>query len=159
MSKANRECYTCSSKYYYCPSCPSSIKKKESYYNMFCSERCSKIFKTLTNENFKKITTEQCKKELLDLNVSLNESFKNNIKKHIEKVMGHKESLIEVVEDVKIEEDLNEFDAVDTLQVYSEENAIVEVQTEENEIKKMKYASKKRSKKSKNSEVDFKMSE
>lgn len=158
MSKANRECYTCSSKYYYCPNCPSSTKK-ESYYNMFCSERCSKIFKTLTNETFKKVTTEQCKEELLNLNISLNESFKDGVKKHIEKVMGHKEFSIEKIENVKVEEDLNEFDTVDVLPVYSEENVIDEAQTEENEIKKMKYASKKRSRKSKNSEVDFKMSE
>lgn len=158
MSKANRECYTCSSKYYYCPSCPSSTKK-ESYYNMFCSERCSKIFKTLTNETFKKITTEQCKEELLNLNIALNESFKDGVEKHIKKVMGHEESLIKTIEDIKVEENLNEFDTVDDISINTEEDVVDEIQTEENEIKKIKYASKKRSRKSKNSEVDFKMSE
>ena len=83
MAKANRECYTCSSKYYYCPSCPSS-DKKESYYNMFCSERCSKIFKTLTDQTFKHITIEECQNKLNELNVQLTDSYKENIKKHIE---------------------------------------------------------------------------
>ena len=158
MSKANRECYTCSSKYYYCPSCPSGIKK-ESYYNMFCSERCSKIFKTLTDETFKKITTEQCKEELNKLNVTLSESFKSSVANHIKRVIGHEESLIEKIEDVKIEESLNELDTVNEESISIEEVEVAEVQTDNNEFKKMKYATKKRNKRLKNSEVDFKMSE
>lgn len=157
MSKTNRECYTCSSKYYYCPSCPSSVKK-ESYYNMFCSERCSKIFKTLTDETFKKITTEQCKEELINLNVSLNEYFKDGIKKHIKKVMGHETCLIEKIEDVKIEENYDEFNIIDDISINTED-VNINMLTEEDEIKKIKYAPKKRSKRSKNSEVDFKVSE
>ena len=57
--------------------------KKEIFYNMFHCERCSKIFKTLTDETFKHLTTAQCKEELLKLNVSANEEFKDGIKKHI----------------------------------------------------------------------------
>lgn len=158
MAKANRECYTCSSKYYYCPNCQSGIKKG-SYYNMFCSERCSKIFKTLTNETFKHITTEQCKEELGSLNVKLSESFKDSIKKHIEKVMRHGESLIEKIEDIKIEENSDEQNTAENELANVENSIIVDASTEENEIKKIKYATKKRNKRLKNSEVDFKMSE
>jgi hypothetical protein len=124
MAKANRFCYTDNKPYYYCPSCPSE-GKKESFYNMFCCERCSKIFHILTDETFKHITTEQCKKELLLLGVTTEEAFKENINKHIKKVFDY---------EVPIE-----------LQTTN----TIEEKTEE---KKINYVPKKR--KSKNSEVD-----
>ena len=88
MSKANRICYTDNTPYYYCPTCPSE-RKKESFYNMFCCERCSKIFMLLTDENFHRITTEQCKHELLKLNVTPEENFKEGIKLHIQRVLAY----------------------------------------------------------------------
>lgn len=100
MAKANRECYSCGQKYYYCPQCSNEMKKA-SFYNMFCCERCSKIFKTLTNESFKKISTSDCKKELLNLNVSLDEEFKGSVKKHIERVL----SFIDETEQIKEEKE------------------------------------------------------
>ena len=96
MAKANRECYTCGQHYHYCPTCPSE-KKKETFYNMFCCERCSKIFKTLTDETFKYITTAQCKEQLIKLNVSTNEEFKDGIKKHIKRVFDYKEPIVETI--------------------------------------------------------------
>ena len=94
MAKANRICHTCLKEYYHCPTCPST-SKKEVFYNMFCSERCSKIFKTLTDETFKRLTVEQCKEKLNKLDVSLNEKFKDGIKKHIERIMNT-ETVVEV---------------------------------------------------------------
>ena len=96
MAKINRECYTCGKEYYYCPTCPSETKK-EAFYNMFHCERCSKIFKTLTDETFKYITTAQCKEQLINLNVSTNEEFKDGIKKHIKRVFDYKEPIIETI--------------------------------------------------------------
>ena len=88
MSKANRICYTDNTPYYYCPSCPTE-RKKESFYHMFCCERCYKIFTLLSNENFKHITTAQCKQELLKLNVTQEENFKDGIKLHIQRVLEY----------------------------------------------------------------------
>ena len=96
MAKINRECYTCGKEYYYCPTCPSETKK-ETFYNMFHCERCSKIFKTLTDETFKYITTAQCKEQLIKLNVSTNEEFKDGIKKHIKRVFDYKEPIVETI--------------------------------------------------------------
>lgn len=93
MAKANRFCYTDNKPYYYCPSCPSE-GKKESFYNMFCCERCSKIFHLLTDETFKHITTEQCKKELILLGVTTKEVFKENINKHIKRVFDYEVPII-----------------------------------------------------------------
>ena len=101
MAKANRICYTDNIPYYYCPSCPSQ-GKKEAFYKMFCCERCSKIFTLLTNETFKHITTEQCKEELLKLNVTKEENFKNSIQLHIQRVLDYNLSE-EVKEEPEIE--------------------------------------------------------
>lgn len=106
MAKTNRECYTCGKEYYYCPTCPSETKK-ETFYNMFHCERCSKIFKTLTDETFKHITTAQCKEQLIKLNVSTNEEFKDGIKKHVKRVFDYKEPVVEpIVEPVIPETDV-----------------------------------------------------
>lgn len=87
MSKPNRFCYTDNKAYYYCQSCPSV--KNNGYNSMFCCERCAKIFKVLTDETFNHITTKECKDELFKLGVSLSETFKDGIRKHIEKVFSY----------------------------------------------------------------------
>ena len=147
MAKANRECYTCGQRYYYCPTCPSG-EKKEVFYNMFCCERCSKIFKTLTNESLKYLTTAQCKEQLLELNVSTKETYKDSIKKHIEKVFSYNEPVAKSVEVVEENEEVG----------VSETKIIKEVSTtetlvEEDTAKKTNYVPKK-NRKVKNSEVD-----
>ena len=80
---------------------------------MFHCERCSKIFKTLTDETFKHLTTAQCKEELLKLNVTVEEEFKDGIKKHIKRVFDYKEPVVEpvvetVVPETKIIEEIKE---------------------------------------------------
>ena len=157
MAKMNKECYTCSTKYYYCPTCPSTAKK-ETYYNMFCSERCSKIFKLLSNETFKHITTSECKEQLLGLNVSIDENFKESVKNHIQRVLNYTEPRtdIEIVED----EIVVESEAVNTAskgiiertsEVITED--VVEAMVEKTDEKRMNYVSRKRTKRQ-NSEVD-----
>ena len=138
MAKTNRKCYTCGKEYYYCPTCPSETKK-ETFYNMFHCERCSKIFKTLTDETFKHLTTAQCKEELLKLNVSIEEEFKDGIKKHIKRVFDYKESIVEpvvetVVPETKIVEEITE-------------KVSVTEPIKEEPIKKMSYVLKKEHKK------------
>lgn len=145
MSKTNRICYTCNKDYYFCPTCPSE-KKKETFYNMFCCERCSKIFKTLTDETFKRLTIAQCREQLLELNVSTNENFKDGIKKHITRVFDYKEPIVEIVDAIKEKEEI--IPEVEVL----EEISIPELAVEE-PVKKMEYVPKKNRKK-KNSEVD-----
>lgn len=155
MAKANRECYTCGHQYHYCPTCPSETKK-ETFYNMFCCERCSKIFKTLTDETFKHLTTSQCKERLLQLNVSLSENFKEGINKHIAKVFDYKEPAIETAETV--EEMVSEIEVETDVESKLEIEDVSSVETtieisEENEVTKMNYIPKKNRKKQ-NSEVN-----
>ena len=133
MSKANRICYTDNTPYYYCPSCPSE-RKKESFYNMFCCERCSKIFNLLTDETFKHITTEQCKQELLKLNVSPEEKFKEGIKLHIQRVLEYNPPIEDKI--IEIKDNFEKEDKVEPKE----------------EVIKIKNVPKKRT--NKNSEVD-----
>ena len=138
MAKTNRKCYTCGKEYYYCPTCPSETKK-ETFYNMFHCERCSKIFKTLTDETFKHLTTSQCKEELMKLNVSIEEEFKDGIKKHIKRVFDYKEPIVKpvvetVVPETKIVEEITE-------------TVSVTEPVKEEPIKKMSYVPKKEHKK------------
>ena len=148
MAKTNRECYACGQSYYHCPTCPSETKK-ETFYNMFCCERCSKIFKTLTDETFKRITTAQCKEQLLQMNVSSNETFRDGINKHIAKVFSYKEPIVEIIETV--EEVIPEVEIESKQEI--EETVIEETIIEEVEEKKMKDIPKK-NRNRQNSEVD-----
>lgn len=162
MAKSNRTCHTCMEQYYFCPACPSS-DKKEAYYNMFCSERCSKIFKLLTDENFKHITTLQCKDQLLELNVSTNENLKEGVKKHVQRVLCCEEPIVNV--DIAKEEVAEEVvettikpEEVDNIADESVDEVVIEsvVKSEtvvEENVKKMNYIPKKNRKKQ-NSEVD-----
>lgn len=161
MAKTNKECYTCSTKYYYCPTCPSTAKK-ETYYNMFCSERCSKIFKLLSDETFKRITISECKEQLLGLNVSTDENFKESIKNHVQRVLNYIEPRVdaEIVEEeivvepevvtTTLEEIVEEASKIVT-EVITED--VIESTVEETVKKKMDYVPRKRAKRQ-NSEVD-----
>lgn len=148
MAKANRECYACRQSYYHCPTCPSETKK-ETFYNMFCSERCSKIFKALTNETFKHITTAECKEQLLQLNVTVEENFKDGVNNHIARVFNYSEPVAETSKEV----DMNTETVSDVEEIIAKEVEVTLVASEENEVKKMKYVPKK-NRKRQNSEVD-----
>lgn len=137
MPKPNRFCYTDNKAYYYCPSCPNGIK--DGFNSMFCCERCSDIFKALTDETFKRITIKECKKELEKLNVSLEENFKDGIRSHIERIFSYVEDIKPVKSEI-VENEITENEVVKEEVVDSEETI------------KIKHVSKKRT--NKNSEVD-----
>ena len=149
MAKANRTCYTCGQPYYFCSQCPSEAKK-ETFYNMFHCERCSKIFKALTDETFKHLTTAQCKEELLKLNVSADEDFKDGIKKHIKRVFDYKEPIVKPSVEI-VEEKKEIIPEIKSVEKVTEEITTIEPIKEE-PIKKMNYVLKKEQKR--NSEVD-----
>lgn len=110
MRKPNRKCCLCSFEYYYCPSC--SDGKEPTWKVLFDNENCKKIFNTLTQYNFKHITTEEARNELIncDLDVNMNDRDKNTVKEImnvtvIEEIMTApiEEVTEEVVEDTFVE--------------------------------------------------------
>ncbi len=174
MPKANRTCYCCGRKYYYCPSC-NDDRRDPKIYAMFDSELCKEIFSALTDETFKKITTSECKGKLIKLGVNENMVLNAPIRKHADKVMSYKEVIKPVIESVKndIEEvsivlEETKEDNVEDIAVKTSamETPVVEVEeievtTVENELKTENYNYKKnkRTRKSpvrniENSEVD-----
>lgn len=161
MSKANRECHTCKTKYYYCPTCPDDSRNPRIYV-MWCGERCAKIFNLLSDETFNNITTAECKEELLKLNITEKDNLKDNIKKHIQRVMEseRKENMTEVA-DVVVEEPS---ETVETVETAEPDEAIVEAIEESAETIESSevavettannFGYKKRNKKYRNSEVN-----
>lgn len=95
MAKANRTCHTCGNEYYYCPSCPVD-KRDPQIYVMWCGEKCKKIFNLLSDETFKRITTAECKEELVNLGVTLRDTFKDGVKVHAERVLNYKEPVVNI---------------------------------------------------------------
>lgn len=182
MPKANRTCYCCGRKYYYCTSCPDD-RRDPRIYVMWDSESCREIFNVLTNESTKKITTLECKKKLIDLGVTKETVLKENVRKHVDRVMSYEEEIVKVKEVVSdsvseetiILEETKQVEKQDEIIIKSEpeievknenkseiEEVIVEPVTIESvvEVEKTEYVKKtKRTKKSslknkENSEVD-----
>lgn len=153
--RTNRTCYTCGKEYYFCPNCPSETRT-EVFYHMFCCERCSKIFKSLTDETFKHITTKQCKEELVELGVSPDSKFKECINRHIKEVFNHSDLVVEVVNESVVEPVVElaiESDEVPietkngTLEnhIVSEE-AVQETEPMKEEVPKIRYGKKQKNK-------------
>ena len=148
--RANRTCYTCGKEYYFCPNCPSETRV-EVFYHMFCCERCSEIFKSLTDETFKHITTKQCKDKLVELGVSPNEKFKECINRHIKEVFDYKEpEIVEIKSEIKPEIETKKDLSIDIKMDIEVENDVTPKEEQEIEIPKPV----RKTKKNKNSEVD-----
>lgn len=137
MAKQNRICHTCGTGYYYCPSCPND-RRDPQVYIMWCGERCKKIFGLLSDETFKKITTAECKDELIKLGVTAGDNFKDGVKTHAKRVLNFTEPVIEA-----------EISIVEIV----ENNEVDEFESVETEITTTEYVAKAK-KKRKNSEVD-----
>lgn len=125
MAKQNRICHTCGNGYYYCPSCPND-KRDPQVYVMWCGERCKKIFGLLSDETFNRITTEECKNELLKLGVTKDDTFKDGVKAHAERVLNFVELVTEEVATAEINEVEKVYDAVEQVEVV-EPTEVVEV--------------------------------
>lgn len=101
MAKYNRTCYTCSSKYHYCPTCQDELRDPK-IYTMFCCEKCQSIFLTLAENGSGKVDAETCKKNLLSLNITENDKMSLSVKEHFDRVMATKlkENIKEIDEEV-----------------------------------------------------------
>lgn len=153
MPKANRTCYCCGKKYYYCPSC-SGERKDPRIYTMWDSELCMEVFNLLTNESLKKITTLECKKRLIELGVNENTVLKDSVRRHVDRVMSYKEEIVEnnVVE--KIHDSLEETNKTEEKVKNEVTDESVIIETKADNIKKTKRTKKSSFKNVENSEVD-----
>lgn len=111
MAKTNRICKTCGKAYYYCPTC--NFEKRPTWFAMWDSEKCKDMFMLLSAESMNKVSTIDAKKQLLDMGVTLDDSFTEPIKKHITRVF-------ECDEIVK-EYEINNVEELSDLEVVNEE--------------------------------------
>ncbi len=111
MAKTNRICKTCGKAYYYCPTC--DFEKRPTWFAMWDSEKCKDMFMLLSAESMNKVSTIDAKKQLLDMGVTLDDSFTEPIKKHITRVF-------ECDEIVK-EYEINNVEELSDLEVVNEE--------------------------------------
>ena len=81
-----RICKVDKKKYRYCSTCYDD-RLKPIWMTTFCCERCKTIFDTLVKQTTKKITTDEAKKRLYDLDLNDMENFDDSIKEHINKVL------------------------------------------------------------------------
>lgn len=158
MPKANRTCKCCGKKYYYCPSC-SDEKRSPQIYIMWDSELCKDIFRTLTDEGLKKITTAECKQKLIELGVNENTVLLDSVRKHVDSVMSYEDVVVDEVVGIPIVDVVDDI-IVDTAveEEIKEETVETDVQAV-SEIESIKKVNKTRTRKSslkdkENSEVD-----
>jgi hypothetical protein len=82
----NRKCICCGTAYTYCDSCPSD-RYKESWYAIYCSENCRKIFKAANDFFFEKSTKEEAAEIILSCDLSNLENFKPGVREDIEDIL------------------------------------------------------------------------
>ncbi len=97
--KKNRKCICCGTAYAYCDSCPSD-RYKESWYAIYCSENCRKIFKAANDFFFEELTKEQAAEIILSCDLSNLESFNPVVREDVNGIL----KVAEPEEPVAIEE-------------------------------------------------------
>lgn len=144
MPKANRTCYCCGREYYYCTSCPDD-RRDPRIYVMWDSESCREIFNVLTSESTKKITTLECKEKLIELGVTKETALKENVRKHVDRVMSYEKEVVKI-EEVVLDNVSEETIALEETMQVKEQNEVVfesepkielESKTEENIIEEV----------------------
>ena len=81
----NRICLTCGKAYEYCGSCPSSLNLPVSK-NLFDTENCKTVFKTVSDYAQNVITKDVAKKKLSNCDTSL--KYKANIQKYLDDIIA-----------------------------------------------------------------------
>lgn len=90
--RPNRVCKTCGTAYSYCPNCSADYNKPK-WMNMFDCEDCKIVFDTATKFNLNKITKEEARNALS--NVNLDKVFTEQIQKDLANIFY--EEPIEVI--------------------------------------------------------------
>lgn len=87
MGRRTRECYLCSTKYEYCPTC-SQDKMKPTWMAEFHDENCKNIFDICTRFNMKLMDKTEAKKALSACDLSNKSKFKDYVQKDIANIFA-----------------------------------------------------------------------
>lgn len=97
--KNNRKCICCGTAYAYCDSCPSD-RHKESWYAIYCSENCRKIFKAANDFFFGELTKEQAAEIILSCDLSNLENFNPVVCEDVNGILKVAEPDAPIIEEV-----------------------------------------------------------
>ena len=86
MGRRTRECYLCSEKYTYCPTC-SQDKMKPTWMSEFHDENCKNIFDICTRFNMGMMDKKNAQEALNKCNLSDSPKFKDYVQKDIINIM------------------------------------------------------------------------
>ena len=81
-----KKCVCCEGKYKYCSHCNKNVKQ-ESWKNLFCSENCRDVFKTLQDYVNGYLNIAEAKEKLCGLDLNINTT--KQINKHITEIMAY----------------------------------------------------------------------
>lgn len=87
MGRRTRECYLCSTKYEYCPTC-SQDKMKPTWMTEFHDDNCKNIFDICTRFNMKLLDKSEAKKALSACDLSNKSKFKDYVKRDIANIFA-----------------------------------------------------------------------
>lgn len=87
MGRRTRECYLCSQKYEYCPTC-SQDRMKPAWMAEFHSENCKNIFDIATRFNMQLLTREEAKAAMEQCDLSNKANFKSYVQKDLENIFA-----------------------------------------------------------------------
>ena len=93
MSKKKEEnatCIVCGKKYHLCIACERSKSSWKTWKSITDTENCYKIYQILTDYNFDKISKDEARSLLEELDLSEIDSFKESVKKQIKDIMKNK---------------------------------------------------------------------
>ena len=132
--KGDKICATCRCSYNFCPKC-NKDKDKPLWYFTFCSQNCHDIYKTISSFENGKISADEAKSQLDNLNLSNLDNFGESYKKSIDKIMSSASVKNDViVEDMITEESVD--DNIEKQVVEEENNKTTENVVEEKVLKK-----------------------
>ena len=121
MDNKTRYCSVCGEKYQFCPKCKED-KNKELFYFVFCSHNCKNIYEVTSEFEDKKISKEEAKNKLSNLDLSKIKNFGTSYKNSIKEIKEVKVSV----------------EADETKDIVLEKSISTENKTSKNKIKNIK---------------------
>lgn len=134
----NRKCICCSTEYRYCNTC-SEDSSKPSWYAIYCSENCKKLYQAVSGYLANAVSLEETRARFDDCDLSYKHKLKSNFIETINDVCKN-----EVQAEITLEVDTTEH-VVDETIVLSETEETTEKEVEV--IKETKYGNKNKNKK------------
>ena len=151
MAKPNRKCFFFFIEYHYCSTCPNDIKKP-SWYAMWC-EQCKALDNIVAAHRTGKITTEEAKNKINELNIDVNslKFAREPLKEYFNNIMSYgSENISEIknVDEINVKNTKN-IETVDNIENVKDNVNIESIKSKKIRTRKTKIVSKSKIKENK----------